>query len=183
MDTNRTRLLWRQGFTLTETLLSATLVAGALLTVVGLFSTSLGISRTSSKTTAASLLAKRVGEDLRSQLESSASSLATIPNLTLTSGENNPPLPVALFSSDLTPIDLASAGAATAELTTAQDEYINGFNKLEASHLATWFIKDREDIATGCKLLVVTIESPAANPAKLRKVWHYATLIHQSAAP
>lgn len=160
------------GFTLTETLLSSALIAGALLTVVGVFSTSLDISRRSSQTTMASLLARRVIEDLRSQVESTTFSFENDLNPTVIP-ESSLPQPVTLFSAELYPVSTNSNQG----YHTAHQEYLQGFNHPQASHVATWEIKDRKDLASGCKLLQVTIEAPATSPAGYRKVWHYSTLV------
>ncbi|TLD70984.1 hypothetical protein FEM03_08675 [Phragmitibacter flavus] len=149
----------RSGFTLTETLITATIVSSALLTVIGLFSTGLNIGRDSTQTTAASLLARRIAEE-------AALAITTAPIDVPLTGTGT-------YTSSLTPIE-SDPGATS--------------NPTQAAYIANWQTNDDSGnpdspLAPGVQLLVVTVESPASVPAANRKIYRYATLVQKSQAP
>lgn len=149
----------RSGFTLSETLIAATVVSTAMIAVIGLLSTGLNLGRESTNTTSATILARRIAEDVAVQPVSAAAPLGT--------GTQN----VQLFDTSLQP--LSTTGA------SAQSAYQDGSPDLAAAYVATWELLPRTDLGDNMSALIVTVESPAALAQDKRKTFRYATLLRQ----
>lgn len=153
------------GFSLVETLLAMGITSTALLTVLGLLSTTLGGARDTRTETAAGILARRIVAE--------AQALPPI----VGEATQEPQPEYLLVDSSMQPI-----------LTTRQDTaqaaaaYKSGSPLLEASYIAQLRrlpLKDPADplsIVPGISRYVITVESPANAPEGRRRVHRYVTL-------
>ena len=149
-------------FTLAETIISATILSTAMVAVVGLLSSGLSIAQKNSGATVAPVLAKRVvAEILLEKTGYVKTGLAT-----------TEPRVVKLYDAALRPV--TQAGNSDNEKT-----YQEGSTTFEASFLVTWKMEDLTDeLGPGMQALTVSVESPASGPAKNRRTFTYATLLH-----
>lgn len=153
------------GFSLVETLLAMGITSTALLTVLGLLSTTLGGARDSRNETAAGILARRIVAEAKA-----------LPAIT---GE---------ASADIQPEYLLVDSSMQPLLTTRQDAaqaaaaYKNGSPLLEASYIAQLRRIPLQDPADpvnevpGISRYIITVESPANAPQGRRRVHRYVTL-------
>jgi type II secretory pathway pseudopilin PulG len=156
-----------QGFTLVETAVTAGIISGAMVAVLGLFSASIGAARLVKDQTAAGVL-------LRQLVAESAAVPLT-----------GPPAPITiLYDSSLRPVESTENGA---NLTT---DYEAGCNNPSATAIAriTWSLGGPTGsafspgqpgaalIPTPQYLLEIRVETPASAPAQNRKVLRYVTL-------
>lgn len=143
-------------FTLSETLIAAAIISGAMLSVIGLFSTSLNLGRQSAETTAAAMIARRISEEV---------SLSHVLTSLSAAASGN----VRVYDSSLAPLPLTDGDA--------QHAYQHGSSQINAAYLVRWQIIQRTDLGANISALVIHVESPADVAALHRKAYRYATLI------
>ncbi len=147
----------RRGFTLTECLLSVTITATALLSVIGLLAGALGEARDSRLQTASGMMVRQLAGEARELMR-------------VEPGSTSPREVIVLLDGAMQM--LGHSREASGNLNA---EYRSGSSHPVAASFARLL---RVDDANDPMLerVLITMETPAAAPAHQRKVFHYATL-------
>jgi|GEM_PF-5848146 len=165
-------------FSLVETLLSASIVSGALLTILALFSSGLSIARESTRITYSALLARKVAEELSFVPSVPVHSFEPLPlygNMAMAKMAPEPMPQIESSQVRFYTAFLESVGI----ISNGKQLYDNGSQDLNAVYLVLVEETNRDDLGPGVKQLQINVEFPASAQAQSRKVHRFSTLVHK----